>query len=187
MTVTRLRATAGSALAALLLTTALTGTAAPSAHAATACANTTMAPTASNVAVVRASVLCLVNNERTARGLGALADNAQLNKAAQGHSQDMVARRYFSHTTPEGTTFSSRIFASGYATSRTYRALAENIAWGSGSLGTPAQIVKSWMGSSGHRANILNGNLRDSGIGIAAGTPTGARTGGTYTQDFGTR
>jgi uncharacterized protein YkwD len=187
MTVTRLRATAGSALAALVLTITLTGTTAPSAHAATACANTTTAPTASNVPAIRASVHCLVNKERTARGLVALAGNSQLDKAAQGHSQDMVARRYFSHTTPEGVSYSSRIFASGYATSRTYRSLAENIAWGSGSLGTPAQIVKSWMSSPGHRANILNGRLRDSGIGIAVGTPTGARTGGTYTQDFGTR
>ncbi len=62
--------------------------------------------------------------------------------------------------------------------------LAENIAWGGGSLGTPRSIVGGWMNSTGHRANILNGGLRDSGVGVAVSTPQGG-SGGTYVHDFG--
>lgn len=164
---------------------------APSAPAPTpagGCQNTTAQPNGANVAELRAAVLCLINEQRSANGLVALADNPQLDVAAQGHSDDMVARGYFEHTTPDGVDFSARIFASGYATSTTYKSVAENIAWGSGSRGTPAEIVKVWMGSAGHRANILNGALRDSGIGVAAGAPqAGAGSAGTYTQDFAAR
>jgi uncharacterized protein YkwD len=178
---TRLATLIGVLLAAVLIATAAT---APASHAAT-CANTTVRPTATNTTVLRASVLCLVNQQRTAKGLVPLTANAALDRAAQGHSADMVARRFFSHTTPEGRTFVQRILAAGYPSR--YRALAENIAWGSGTLSTPAQIVNNWMNSPGHRANILNGNLRESGIGIAAGAPrTGVGQAGTYTQDFGT-
>jgi uncharacterized protein YkwD len=93
----------------------------------------------------------------------------------------MVARRFFAHVTPEGIDPGARLAAAGWSGTM----WAENIAWGSGSLGTPAEIVKGWMNSPGHRANILNGALRTSGIGVAAGTPAGDATGGTYTQDFG--
>jgi uncharacterized protein YkwD len=149
------------------------------------CANTAARPDGANTATLSAAVLCLVNQQRAANGLVALTDNAALDRAAQAHSDDMVARSFFSHTTPDGVTFSSRIFGAGYPAGA--RAMAENIAWGSGSQSTPAQIVTNWMDSPGHRANILNGVLRESGIGIAAGAPqAGVGQAGTYTQDFGT-
>ena len=75
----------------------------------------------------------------------------------------------------DGRSFDQRIRATGYLGGY----LAENIAWGGGSLGTPRRIVGGWMNSSGHRANILNGVLRDSGIGVSPGTPQGG-SGGTY-------
>jgi uncharacterized protein YkwD len=155
------------------------------AASASGCANASTPPDGANAEALRTSVLCLVNQQRAGNGLAPLTDNAALDRAAQGHSDDMVARAYFSHSTPDGADFSSRILAAGYPSS--YRALAENIAWGSGTLSTPAQIVSNWMSSPGHRANILNGALHESGIGIAAGAPQGG-TGqaGTYTQDFGT-
>jgi uncharacterized protein YkwD len=62
--------------------------------------------------------------------------------------------------------------------------MAENIAWGGSYLGTPRRIVGAWMSSPGHRANILNGSLSQSGIGVAPRTPTGA-AGGTYVHDLG--
>jgi uncharacterized protein YkwD len=156
----------------------------PAAGTAT-CADTGARPDATNTAALTAAVLCLVNQQRTGNGLVALTDNAALDRAAQAHSEDMVARSFFSHTTPDGTAFSTRILAAGYPAGA--RAMAENIAWGSGSLGTPAQVVTDWMNSPGHRANILNGALRESGIGIAAGAPqAGIGQAGTYTQDFGT-
>ncbi len=109
-----------------------------------------------------------------------LADNAALAVAAQAHASDMTGQRYFSHVSADGRSFDQRIRAAGYLGGY----LAENIAWGGGSLGTPRRIVSGWMNSSGHRANILNGVLRDSGIGVSPGTPQGG-SGGTYVHDFG--
>ena len=137
---------------------------------------------------MRTAVLCLVNQQRAQRALPALAANAQLTAAAQGHANDMIAKRYFSHTSADGRTFAARISASGYLTGARGYSIGENIAWGSGSRGTPQQIVTSWMNSSGHRANILSATFRDSGIGVNAGVPVaGYSSGGTYVHDFGMR
>jgi uncharacterized protein YkwD len=84
----------------------------------------------------------------------------------------------------------SRIQGSHYLDGARSWSLGENIAWGSGTLATPRSIVRAWMHSPEHRANILNGGFRDIGIGIATGAPVplGSRLGGaTYTTDFGTR
>jgi uncharacterized protein YkwD len=103
----------------------------------------------------------------------------------------MVRRVYFGHVTPDGTDFDARIFSTGYADAAdpmTYRILAENIAWGADDIATPAKTVENWMASPAHRANILNGTLRESGIGVGLGAPqTLASPAATYTQDFGTR
>jgi len=176
----------------LLLTSAATTLGAlaitAGASAQTSCANATTAPTSANTAAIRTAVLCLVNEQRTQQGLPPLAANAQLTTAAQRHSDGMVAKKYFSHTSADGRTFSQRISAAGYLTGARAYSLGENIAWGSGSLGTPQRIVTGWMNSAGHRANILNASFRDSGIGVAAGVPVaGYSGGGTYTHDFGYR
>jgi uncharacterized protein YkwD len=144
------------------------------------CPGADAVPTAANLPTIRSATLCLVNAERTGAGLLPLLDHGQLAAAAQGHADDMAAQGYFSHTSVDGRTFDQRIRNAGYAG----RAIAENIAWGSSSLGTPRRIVGAWMSSTGHRANILNGGLSDSGIGVAPRTPGGA-SGGTYVQDFG--
>ena len=64
----------------------------------------------------------------------------------------------------------------------------ENIAWGGGRLGKPKAIVKGWMGSPEHRANILNPRFEAIGIGFRSGYPGSPKAdGGTYTTDFGMR
>jgi uncharacterized protein YkwD len=156
------------------------------------CADTTTVPDASNVERIRASVLCLVNEQRGAGGLVPLVDSPQLQVAAQRHSDDMVARSYFGHITPDGTDFDARIFDAGYADAAqpiTWDILAENIAWGTEAIATPARTVENWMASPAHRANILNATLRESGIGVALAAPQAGLPGrgATYTQDFGTR
>ena len=148
--------------------------------AAAGCPGAETIPTSAGTAAVRAAVLCLVNAERAANGLGALTDNGPLTVAAQAHSDDMVSARYFSHTSVDGRSFAGRIAAAGYGGAAT----AENIAWGAGAQSTPARIVTGWMSSPGHRANILNASLSTSGVGVARGTPTGG-SGATYTHDFG--
>ena len=154
---------------------------------APACTSTTVQVTAANLRLVRDAVLCLHNRERAARGLPLLRENTKLRKAAKAHSEDMVARRFFAHDTPGGPNMATRILRTGYARGQGW-SLGENIAWGTGSLGTAAEIQRAWMNSPGHRANILRREFREIGIGIAVGAPVaGGTSGATYTADFGVR
>ncbi|MER8041795.1 CAP domain-containing protein [Streptomyces sp. NPDC094032] len=119
-------------------------------------------------------VIALVNAERAKAGCGALTANATLTRAAQGHSDDMAARDFFDHTNPDGAGPGDRVTAAGYPWS-TY---GENIAKGQSG---PEQVMEAWMNSPGHRANILNCDFKEIGIGIHD-------SGGPYwTQVFGAR
>ncbi|GHH10176.1 sigma-70 family RNA polymerase sigma factor [Streptomyces lanatus] len=120
-------------------------------------------------------VVALVNKERSAAGCGPLAEDPLLNKAAQGHSDDMAARGFFDHTNPDGEDPGQRITAAGYRWS-TY---GENIAQGQQ---TPEAVMESWMNSPGHRANILNCSFKDIGVGIHDGSG-----GPWWTQAFGAK
>jgi len=155
---------------------------------AASCADTHLVPTRSNSARVEAATLCLVNVERARHGERALRANADLDRSAAAHSEDMVERNYFDHTSPGGETLLDRIKASTYLPPRAGYILGENIALGTMQLATPAAIVDSWMKSPGHRANILNGDFRDSGLGVVARAPSSyanGQRGATYTQQFG--
>lgn len=121
-----------------------------------------------------AEVTALTNAERAAAGLAPLVPDAGLTAAAQAHSGDMVARDFYAHTTPEGREPWDRAAAAGCA----HRAIGENIACGQR---TAAEVVRGWMDSPGHRANILSPDFTHIGVGYAAGS-----TAGTYwTQLFG--
>src|SRR3954453_5583611 len=167
----------------LLLTTVVAG--AGPASAATVCASAD-GPTAQTSTVTLAnSALCLGNQDPTPRGLRPLKANKRLGKAAAGHARDMNARGYFSHDTAGGGTFVDRIRKAGYMPGRASPALGEDLAWGSGSLGTPREIVASWMASPGHRANILDRAFREAGMGVAFGDPGAGMDGVTYALYFG--
>ncbi len=155
------------------------------ARAAQECANTGVAPDGGNVEVVRAAILCLHNEIRAERGLPRLKENARLRRAALGHSSDMVSRGFFEHTTPNGVTMVQRIMATRYASPRVGWALGENLAWGTGELATPRSIMKAWMDSPGHRANVVKRAYREIGIGVVTGVPSDRGSGATYTTDFG--
>ncbi|MFI5003535.1 MAG: CAP domain-containing protein [Solirubrobacterales bacterium] len=169
---------------------AAVGGAVPASADASSCPNANLTPQASNVDLVRAAVLCLINQERERHGESALAPNAKLTRAAEGHSRDMVERDYFSHVTPGGQTPLDRIRASGYLSSpQAGFAIGENIAWGTLWLATPQAIVNAWMASPGHRANILEARYRETGVGVSPHAPAAlaeGQAGAIYTQDFGT-
>lgn len=133
------------------------------------------------------AILCLLNQQRTERGLSALRMNSRLSSAAQQHSSSMNLDGYFSHDSSDGSGFESRISASGYLRRSRAWALGENIAWGSWVLGTPQAIVASWMKSPPHRANILQRRFREIGVGVDWGSPvdTGPPVAATVTTDFG--
>ncbi|MBL1084509.1 sigma-70 family RNA polymerase sigma factor [Streptomyces actinomycinicus] len=122
-----------------------------------------------------AQVIALVNKERAAAGCGPVTEDAQLDRAAQGLSDDMAARGFFDHTDPDGDGPGERITAAGYRWS-TY---GENIARGQQ---TPQAVMDSWMNSPGHRANILNCSFKNLGVGVHNGSG-----GPWWTQDFGAK
>lgn len=175
-------------LRTLLLTAALLPVAvtlpAASAHAApAACASANVHPALVTKRQARLVTLCLLNRERRSHGLRPLRLNRRLTAASLRHSRNMVRRDFFAHGN-----FVARIINARYAPRNATWSLGENIAWGTGHLGTPREIVRGWMNSSGHRHNILNRRFRDIGIGIANGAPGIARSsaaGATYTTDFG--
>jgi uncharacterized protein YkwD len=127
------------------------------------------APTGT-AAAYATEVTRLTNRERARAGCGALRVEPALQAAAQLHSRDMADRDYFSHTSPDGRGPGDRAAAQGY---RTWS--GENIAVG---FPTPAAVVRGWMDSTGHRANILNCGSRSTGVGYDARA-------GRWTQMFG--
>jgi uncharacterized protein YkwD len=109
-------------------------------------------------------VLSLLNDVRREHGLSAFQSSLALRAAAREHSADMLARGYFEHNGPTET-FDKRIrrFLNSPL-------VGENIAWGTGSYGTPAGIVSLWMHSPPHRHIILMASLHRIGLGVATGS-----------------
>jgi uncharacterized protein YkwD len=118
-------------------------------------------------------ILALVNQQRSANGLPALTLNASLTKAAQSYAEQMQSTGYFAHTSKDGTTFKQRDEAAGYTN---WVWLGENIAYGQQAA---EDVMSAWMNSAEHKANILNAQAKELGVGYAgAGTPY-------WVQDFG--
>lgn len=156
--------------------------------AASACAGATAVPSSVNTDVAAHVTLCLLNRERAQHGLRPLRDNSRLGRAAHNHSSDMVASNVFSHSSSNGSAPAGRVRSAGYLSGAHAWMVGENIGWGQASLASPASMVRMWMHSPGHRANILQGAFRDIGIGVVYGTPVrGGGQGATYTTDFGRR
>ena len=126
-----------------------------------------------NLADFRASVLARINQVRAsgancgAEGMfGAAAPvtwNDKLTVAAEGHSQDMAAKNYFSHTSADGRTLADRVDATGYA----WSGLGENIA--AGYPGVNA-VMDGWIASPGHCANLMNTGFAEVGVVCVPGT-----------------
>lgn len=172
-----------SAVAAALLAAPGPAAAAPSSF----CLNADAMPLTIPADAFDESVLCLLNRERTKRGLAALRDNPKLSGAAAGHSASMRWGSFFAHDGPRGDTFASRIQATGYTNRARRWLIGENIAWGSYELGTPSSLVEAWMNSPPHRENILEARFRAIGVGVEWGTPQNpkAQSAAIITTDFG--
>src|SRR3954452_3221746 len=157
---------------------------------ALACDNTNDVPTAGTISEARDATLCLLNKERTSRGLDKLRNNPRLRGAAQSYSHAMVVNDFFDHVSPGGSTLVSRVKATRYLAGANGWMLGENIAWGGSTRATPRETVDAWMHSAGHRRNILTGSFEEIGVGIAIGAPAdlpGDMPSATYTTDFGSR
>ncbi|MGW8365279.1 CAP domain-containing protein [Streptomyces wedmorensis] len=151
--------------------------AAPAPAVSAAVAPTAVAPAAAGAKARQfvEEVVELANTERERAGCGPLRSENRLRTAAQGHADDMAARGYYEHHTPEGRDAGDRITGAGYV----WSTWGENIHRGPR---TPAHAMEDWMNSPGHRANILNCAFRDIGVGV-----TLTSNGPWWVQDFGAR
>lgn len=122
----------------------------------------------------KTEVLNLVNTIRTANGLDPLTANEALTTAAEAFAEDRGQANAGGHIGSDGSQPKDRIAAAGYP----YVTCGENVAVGQQS---PEEVVQAWMDSPAHRANILNPDYTQ--IGIGGG---GSQTGKVWVQNFGT-
>ncbi|CAH2395650.1 CAP domain-containing protein [Mesorhizobium ventifaucium] len=132
-------------------------------------------------------LLELINAGRAKAGVQPLAFDNDLSEAAEGHSRWMLATDTFSHTGSGGSTPTQRMKAAGYTLAGSW-ATGENIAWATtrSPTGYNDEILllhNNLMNSSGHRANILNGNFREVGLGFEVGDYRG-RSSGFVAENF---
>jgi uncharacterized protein YkwD len=127
-----------------------------------------------------------INQVRRDHGLHALHIAPGLRAAAQNHSNDMVNRDYFSHTSPTGSTLYRRIVNSGFTTYGSWGA-GENLAWGTSTIGSPRSTVRMWLASPEHRANLLSRSWGWVGVGRRSGRFLGHSGAVVWTVDFGHR
>jgi uncharacterized protein YkwD len=105
------------------------------------------------------TVLSVINSARAKAGCGPLRLNQKLMGAAETHARNMAEKDFFGHKGKDGSQLSNRIKRQGYQ----YRSAAENIAAGQAN---PTQVAQDWLASPGHRRNILNCALKDTGIAV---------------------
>lgn len=150
----------------------------PSSAHAVAAAPTTA--TAGSLPVINSlfesRVVTLTNQRRAARGCPPLRVRSTLRYAARKHTIAMAKAGVLSHRLSGEPRLGRRITLAGY---RDWRIVAENIAAG---FLSPSSVVRAWMRSPGHRANILDCRLRHIGVGVAL---HGTRL--WWTQNFGRR
>lgn len=121
-------------------------------------------------------LLNLINNARRSAKLPALAANAQLTSAAQGHSRDMACNNFLGHTGSNGSWIGDRIIAAGYSPSHYVEIIA---------IGTPQDAMSQWQNDAEHWAAVLDAVAREIGIGYAFNAQS--NYGGYFTVDFGSR
>ncbi len=179
-------------LARLLLTAAVSMIAACAlAQAAQAdeCPGANDVPTSADAASAAAdTIVCLVNAERTSRGLKPLQPDQDLAQAGRRHASDMVRRDYFSHVTPSGKTVGDRVRDAGYGHPGDGWKVGEDLGWGTGSRATPQGMLNAWLASPPHRRIMLEAGYREIGVGGAQGTPLDHPTplpGATYALEIG--
>jgi uncharacterized protein YkwD len=122
-------------------------------------------PNAADTAVpparLMSEVVTRTNQQRHRNGCGQLAVDHELTEASVRQSLYMARTGFFSHVWRDGTTFVARSRAAGYR-----QPSGENIAWG---YETADEVIKAWMNSPSHRANILNCDARSIGTGVVYG------------------
>jgi len=147
---------------------------APKTTAGSGPATAAAAPVTVATTPMQDELVACTNRERVAAQLPELSVDPTLTRAAQGHAQDMNARSYFNHNTPEGTSPWERIRAQLQGADP-FGPMGENIATG---FAQAQAACDAWMASPGHRENIMNPAFTSIGTGYDSGYAV---------QDFGGR
>ncbi len=127
---------------------------------------------------VRTEMLARVNAERAAAGVPLLQRDPRLDEAAQHHAENMLVRAYYNHVSPDRTTPADRVKKAGYPS----RMVAENIARGPVAV---QEVMDNWLGSTGHRHNLLLPTFTHIGIGVVVGHNPAMGDTVIWVQDFG--
>lgn len=119
-------------------------------------------------------IRCIINVRRVRAGLRPLRYDRCLDRSAERHGRDMVARHYFAHVSRDGRDLSQRARAAGYFARAGSWTLGENLAWGGGRAAARG-AVRGWLRSPPHRRNIFSPRFRDIGVAVVRGAPVRGR------------
>lgn len=111
---------------------------------------------------VSSSGAAALNAIRARHGLAPVRPDATLARVADAHARDMLANGFFGHTSSNGNTIVERAHAQGYR----FCQIAENLARGQSGFDT---VLRQWMGSPGHRRNVLHPDVTGFGLTRAPG------------------
>ena len=119
--------------------------------------------------ITPSDIISLTNDERGRQGLPPLQANGQLMLAAQNKGQDMLSRGYWAHVSPDGRQPWAFIKDAGYSYERAGENLAKDFT-------DSTSVVRAWMNSPGHKANIMNVYYREIGVAVVSGPMNGVDT-----------
>jgi uncharacterized protein YkwD len=155
----------------------------------TICGAVTFAPAVSSGTAAAATMpprkelVRAINHVRAAYGLDHVRGAPALRRIALSHSEDMLRREYFAHTSPTGSTLAYRVQRSGFVRGYSWTA-GETLAWGVGTQGSARATAVAWLKSSEHRAIMLSGAYHWVGIGRNCGHFLGHANACVWTADF---
>jgi uncharacterized protein YkwD len=135
------------------------------------------------VAAQEAAMECMVNFARHEAGLPTLDDSRKLDGSADNKAGDILHCNEFSHEAC-GRDFLFWFRRAGYLGNRCWWA-GENLAWGTGSLGSVRSVMKAWLHSPSHRANLLGAEYDDLGISLRVGALGGSSSAHLWVNHFG--
>ncbi len=126
-------------------------------------------PTVTEASSLETDLMATLNNFRQSRGQRPFRSSVRLQAAARRHSTEMAQYGYFAHASPNGSAFWRRI--ARYYPARGYRSwsVGENLEYGQPGLG-PLEVLRHWLASPAHRANVVSSRWRDAGIGAVVVT-----------------
>lgn len=142
--------------------------------------------TQENLRQAEIAIRCLTNAVRRQEGVGELAFDERLARAAATRSSDMAEADFFGHQGPGSSSARNAVQRTGWIPRGKSWLLGENIGWAPRGSATPADLMRGWLDSPTHRSNLLSEDYTHIGVGAVAGVPKqDAEPGATFTQIFG--